>query len=48
MRISDIIILKKNKCDVKEDYSDSDFRVVTRSSKNDILKYNLINILVII
>ena len=48
MRISDTIILKRNKYDIREDYNDSNLRVVTRSSKNNILKYNFINIFVII
>ena len=46
--MSDIIILKKNKCDIRGDHSDSDLRVIAYSSKHDVLKYSLINILVIV
>ena len=48
MRINYIIILKKNKNDIWGNYRNNYFIIITNSSKHDTLKYNFINILIII
>ena len=48
MRICDTIILKKNKCDIWENYHNNDFILISNSSKYDVLKHSFINIIIII
>ena len=48
MRVSNTITLKKKKDDNRKRYSNNYISVISNSSKNDILKYNFINILIII
>ena len=48
MRVSYIIILKKNKDNIWKDYRNNYLIVIMNSLKYDILKYNFIDILIII
>ena len=43
MRINDMIILKKNKDDIKENHRDNYLKVFSNSSQHDVLKHNIIN-----
>ena len=42
------MILTKNRGDIKKNYSDSDFYIISNPSYNDILKYRFIDIIIII
>lgn len=48
MRINNTIVLKKNRDNIERDYRNNYFEVTSNSSKHDILKYNLIDSLIII
>ena len=43
-----MISLKKNKDNIRRDYRNNYFKVISYSSQHDILKYNLIDILKVI